>query len=405
MRDIDLFQMALGLAPPWTVVSCEFDLAKKRLDLGIDYPRGSLFTCPECGKGECKAHDSTQKTWRHLNFFQYEAYLSARVPRTKCDKCGIKLVKVPWAREGSGFTLLFEAMVLMMVKSMPVKTISRMLGEHDTRLWRILDHYVHKTRENTDLSGVRRVGADETASRRGHKYVSVFVDMDNRRVLFATEGKDAGTVAAFKADLEAHKGDPESITEVCADMSPAFISGFETQFPAAAMTFDKFHVIKLVNEAVDLVRRQEQKDRPELKKSRYIWLMNEENLKADQAQQLQSLTASKLNLKTARAYHLRLNFQEFYQQPLDQAEAYLKRWFFWATHSRLEPMVKVAYTIKRHWHGILRWFQSGINNGILEGINSLIQATKARARGYRSNRNFITMIYLIAGKLDIGVSI
>jgi len=153
---------------------------------------------------------------------------------------------------------------------------------------------------------------------------------------------------------------------------------------------------------VDEVRRQEQKDRPELKKSRYIWLKNRQNLKAFQVEQLEQLTLARHNLKTARAYHLRLNFQELWQQAPDQAEAFLKKWFFWATHSRLEPMKKVAYTIKDHWRGILRWFESRITNGILEGINSLVQAAKARARGYRTTRNFITIIYLIAGKLDFG---
>ena len=151
---------------------------------------------------------------------------------------------------------------------------------------------------------------------------------------------------------------------------------------------------------MDEVRRQEQQDRPELKRTRYLWLKNPANLKANQAATLEALQVKKLNLKTARACHIRMNFQEFWNQPLLAAEAFLKKWYFWATHSRLAPIKEAAYTMKRHWDGILRWFISKINNGILEGINSLIQAAKARARGCLTVRNLITMIYLIGGKLE-----
>lgn len=400
MKDIDLFQLALGLTPPWQVSSSEFDPQQKRLDIKIDFPRGSTFGCPECGHAGNKAHDTVEKTWRHLNFFQHEAYLSARVPRVRCDTCGLHLVNVPWARPSSGFTLLFEAMIMTLVKSTPVKTIAAFVNEHDTRLWRILHHYVDQSREKSDHSGVTQVGVDETSSKRGHNYVSLFVDLKGPRVLFATEGKDAGTVKRFKQDLIDHNGDPAAISEICCDMSPAFINGVEKSFPEAHLTFDKFHIMKILNEAVDKVRRQEQQERPELTRTRYLWLKNPDNLKPVQAETIEKLTVKKLNLKTSRGYHIRLNFQEFFTQPAETAETFLKKWYFWATHSRLEPIKEAAYTIKRHWDGVMRWFQSRINNGILEGINSLIQAAKARARGYRTMRNLITMIYLIGGKLN-----
>ena len=400
MRDTDLFQMALGLTPPWQVLSSDFDPQQKRLDIQIDFPRGSTFSCPKCKQDKVKAYDSETKTWRHLNFFQHETYLTARVPRVQCDQCGLRVVDVPWARPGSGFTLLFEAMIMTLVKSMPVKTIAAFINEHDTRLWRVLHHYVDSARDNADYSKVRQVGIDETSSKRGHNYVSLFVDLEGPKVLFVTEGKDASTVERFKQDLIEHNGTPENIKEVCSDMSPAFISGVEKQFPYAQITFDKFHIMKIINEAVDEVRRQEQKERPELARTRYIWLKNPGNLKLSQAKTLEDLTVKNLNLKTSRAYHIRLNFQELFSQPPHMAEAFLKKWFFWATHSRLEPIKQAAYTIKRHWNGVLRWFQSNINNGILEGINSLIQAAKAKARGYRTTRNLTAMIYLIGGKLD-----
>ena len=388
---------------PWGVVSYEFDSDKGRLDLELDFPPGQTFVCPECNTEGCKVYDTDKKSWRHLNFFQYEAYLHARVPRIDCRKCGVKLVRVPWARPGSGFTLLFEAIVMALAREMPVRAMSKILREHDTRLWRVMNHYVEEARGEADFSSVREVGVDETSSKRGHNYVTLFVDLGKPRTMFVTEGKDASTLSRFKEDFECHKGDAEAIEEICCDMSPAFIAGVEANFPHAQITFDKFHVLKVLNEAVDKVRREEQGLIPELKKTRYIWLKNPKNLKDREVSVLESLQLKKLNLKTMRAYHIRLNFQELWNQTVEDAELFLKKWYFWATHSRLEPIKEAAYTIKRHWTGILRWFKSKINNGILEAINSLVQAAKARARGYRTTKNLITMIYLIAGKFNFNL--
>jgi len=292
---------------------------------------------------------------------------------------------------------------MTLAKAMPVKTLAQYINEHDTRLWRIIHHYVNQGRANADYSNVSEVGFDETASKRGHNYVSLFVDLSEPRVMFATEGKDASTVAQFKEDLIAHSGKEENIKQMCCDMSPAFIKGVEDNFPDAELTFDKFHIMKIINEAVDRVRRAEQKEHPELVHSRYIWLKNPDKLTKKQTSKLEKLTLKRVNLKTSRAYHIKLNFQEIFNQPPESAEALLKKWFFWATHSRLQPIIDTAYTIKRHWNGVLQWFKSKINNGVLEGINSLIQASKARARGYRTTKNLIAMIYLIGGKLDFNL--
>ena len=404
MQDTDLFQLALGLFPPWLVDSCDFDPKKKRLDIYIDFSRGGEFPCPECGRKDCKAYDTVNKVWRHLNFFEHVAYLHVRTPRVQCPECGVKQVPVPWARHGSGFTLLFEAFIMRMAKEMPVNAIARLVGEHDTRIWRILNHYVGEARSEQDYSGVSKVGMDETSSRRGHNYITVFVDMEKSKVLFATPGKDAATATSFKEDLQAHGGRPENIKQACCDMSPAFIRGIEDTFQTSTITFDRFHIVKIINEALDEVRRQEQKIRPELKKTRFAWLKNPSNLTVKQKTLIETLNVKTLNLKTAKAYQIKLTFQDLYDQPKEEAEAFLKRWYFWVTHSRLKPMIEAARTIKRHWNGVLGWFESGMTNGILEGINSLIQAAKAKARGYRSNKNFITIVYLIAGKLDLSVT-
>jgi transposase len=400
LRDTNLLQLALGLTPPWTVTHADFDPEAHRLDIEIDFAPGSRFACPTCGAADCPAYDTERKTWRHLNFFQHQAYLHARVPRVRCDGCGIKTAGVPWARPDSGFTLLFEALLMAMIPSMPVKAVARLVGEHDTRLWRVVHHYVGAGRARADASDVTRIAVDETAARRGHDYITLFVDIDQARVLFATEGRDAKTVGAFAGDLTAHGGDPEAIGEVCIDMSPAFIKGVAGNLPNAAITFDKFHAVKIINHAVDQVRRAEQKRQGLLRGTRYLWLRNPANLSDRQRQTLESLPTS--HLKTARAYQMRLAFQDLYEQSTpEQAATFLKRWYFWATHSRLEPLIDAAHTVKRHWDGILRWFDSRIANGLIEGINSLVQAAKAKARGYRSTRNLKAMVYLLAGKLDL----
>ena len=400
MRDSNLMQLALGIAPPWSVTGCDFDRAERRLDIHIDFAAGSRFPCPSCGVADCPAYDTEPMTWRHLNFFQHQAWLHARVPRVRCAQCGVKKVAVPWARAGGGFTLLFEALIMAMLSAMPVNTVAELIGEHDTRLWRVLHHYVEQARANSDASDVTRVAIDETAARRGHDYITLFVDIDQARVLFATAGKDAETVAAFADDLTAHGGKPDAVSEVCIDMSPAFIKGTAESLPKAAVTFDKFHAVKIINEAVDQVCRAERKVQSVLRGTRYLWLHNPANLSDRQRATLESLPTR--HLKTARAYQIRLAFQELYDQPSAAAGAgFLKTWYFWATHSRLEPIIEAAHTVKRHWDGILRWFDSKIANGLIEGINSLVQAAKAKARGYRSTRNLKAMVYLLVGKLDL----
>ena len=399
MRDVDLFQMALGLESPWYVDRTEFDAERKRLDLYLDFRKGGRFTCPECGKGGCPAHDTTEKTWRHLDFFQHEAFLHARVPRVSCEACGVKLVEVPWARSGSGFTLLFEALILALVKSMPVAAVARLVGETDTRLWRVLHHYVDEARAAVSHEGVRRVGVDETSLRRGHEYLTLFVDLDEARVLFATEGRESHTFRAFREDLEAHGGRGDWIREVCIDMSPAYRKGLRDHLPEANVTFDRFHVVKLLNEAVDQVRRAERKEAPELSRTRYLWLRNATSLSRAQQQLLDSLLLQHTHLRTVTAYQMKLAFQDFWALPAQEASRFLRGWCQWATDSGLEPMARFARTVEAHRRGILRWFRTKISNGLLEGLSSLIQATKARARGFRSTRNLTAMIYLMHGRL------
>jgi len=328
--------------------------------------------------------------------------------------------------------------MLTFAKQMPIAPLARMAREHDTRVWRVVEHHVRGAREGLDFSGVTDVGMDETSARRGQDYVSIFMDLDQPAVMFATPGKDADTVKAFAADLGIHGGRPQTQVErVCADMSPAFIKGVneylseqpaaqeqEPQAPEGAgadtpeaelaraiaagelhrpqVVFDRFHVVAKANEAVDEVRRAEAKTRPELKRSRYTWLKNESNLSAKQAERLTWLTRPSMRLKTTRAARWRDDFNGFYEQPTRQdAQVYLKRWCYGAKRCRLEPVKEFVRMVEAHWEGIIAWQESQLSNGLLEGTNSLVQAAKRRARGYRSKDKMITIIYLIAGKLPL----
>lgn len=398
-----LFATALGLTPPWQVLDIKFSKPKNRLDVWVGFPKRSTFTCPACDQAGMPVYDTKEKTWRHLNFFQYRTYLHARIPRVKCSEgCGVKQIQPPWARPGSEFTLLFESLIMVLAQDMPVKAIAELTGEHDTRLWRILHYYVEEARAKLDYSEIQQVGVDETAAKRGHDYITLFVDLDTSRLLFATPGKGKETVSTFATDLRDHQGDPDNIKSVCCDLSPAFIAGVKSSLPQAQMIFDRFHIMKIINAAVDEVRRYESRENELLKKTRYIWLKNPQNLTAKQRNKLNSLKNE--HIDTVRAYNLRLSFQGFFDQP-DRAsgEQYLKRWFYWATHSKLVPIVNAAYTVKDHWEGILNWFHSRVTNGVLEGINSLIQAAKARARGYRNSKTLITMSYIISSHLNFSL--
>lgn len=402
MAEIDLFQAALGLPEPWRVVAAEFSADRQRLDLYLDFPKGVRFVCPEGDAAACAVHDTSDKTWRHLDFFQHRAYLHARVPRVTCPTHGVRQVALVWARPESGFTLLFEALLLAMLAEMPVKAVAELVGEHDTRLWRLLHHYVEQARGKLSMAEVTRVGVDETSARRGQDYVSLFVDLDapKPRVLFATEGRDHTTVERFAADLVAHDGDPVKIRDVSADMSPAFAQGVRASLPGAYLTWDRYHLASHATKAVDAVRRAEAKQRPELRGTRYVWLKRPEHLTAKQAAALEGLRPASVGLATARAYRWRLAFDAFFEQPRQLAEDYLERWYAGAIRSRLEPIMAFARMIGDHWEGVLRWHWTKINNGVLEAINSLVQASKRRARGYRNKKNLIAMIYLIAGRLD-----
>jgi transposase len=399
----ELFEAALGISKPLYINEVIFDMEKQELHLHIDFSKGGRFACPKCGDEDLSVHDTASKTWRHLDFFQYKCYIHMRTPRVDCPECGKKLWVPPWARKESGFTLLFEAFVMKLARAMPILQIAELVKETDTRIWRIVRGNVSRAYAKKSFGAVSKIGIDETSSRKGHNYVTVFADMDTKQVLFATEGKDSGTIAAFAEEMPRHGAAAPQIKEATIDMSPAFISGVASHLPNAGVTYDKFHIVQALNKAQDEVRRMEQKENPALRRSRYVRLKNPENLTGQQREQLKTLCHE--NTKTAKVYQMKLTFQDIYRYVTDPDEARIAigKWLSWAVRSRLEPIKAFAKTVKEHIDGILRYFETRLTSGAMEGINSRIQTIKRRARGFRNIDNYIAMIYLETGGLDIGL--
>lgn len=417
MDNTALFTAALQLEYPWKVTNVEFlpdedNPAKMTLHITVGFEKGakfiffyedgSIWSDEDGNPIECTAHDTVDRTWRHLNFFQYETYIHAKMPKVSDGQGHCPTVQAPWARKNSGFTLLFESWVLELAKHVPVAAIARLVGEHDGRLWRIIKHYVDEARKLKDYSTVASIGMDET-SRKGHNYITVVVDLKERNVIFATEGKDHTTVDTFVEDFKAHNGNPDNIRIVTCDMSLGFRKGIADNFPNSQTIIDKFHVIKHANEAVDAVRKAESKENPILKKTKYLWLKNEGNLTDKQLEWKQELMKASRHLKTGRAYAMRVELQDIYEQASDRqtAEARLSKLCTWMMHSRLAEMKKLCRLIKNHWNEILNYFDYKFTNAILEGMNSIIQNVKRRARGFRNTEYFKTMIYLNCSDLDI----
>lgn len=298
-----------------------------------------------------------------------------------------------------------DLMILELARSMPINKIAKILNEQDTKIWRVVRNYVNTAHIIQDFSGLEKVGVDETSSKKGHNYVTVFVDMDKSKVIYATEGKDSTTINKFKEELPNHRCNPSTIDNFSIDMSPAFKKGIKDNFPWASITFDKFHVTKLINEAIDKTRKMESKEHINLKSTRYLWLKNKNKLNKKQLEKLESL--SKQNSKTARAYQMKLALQDIYSTVSDKPEAAIRlnKLYNWAIRSRIESMKTFARTLKSNWQGIINYFDSKLTNAVLEGINSLIQTAKRKARGFRNISNLIIMIYLIAGKLTFNFNL
>jgi transposase len=407
MDQNNLFAIGLGLGSPWKVVRSgleEGGAQSKILYVDIDFEEGSKFPCPVCGE-RCPVYDSGIQRWRHMNFWQHATFLSARVPRVECPEHKVRQLAVPWARAGSGFTLMFEALVMALAKEMPVAAVANLVAEHDTRLWRVVRHYVGEAHAAQDWSEVRAVAIDETATRKGHRYATVVVDIDLKkereaRLLFMTPDRTAASVGEFIGAMGAHGASASQVDVAAMDMSPAYQKAAAEHLPQAKVSFDPFHVMKLAGEAVDEVRKQLRAQGADVKGALWALRGNWENLKQEQRELRVDLCRRHKAL--GRALALRESLQETWKWPgAASAALHLQGWCSWAARCRLASFQKLARTIKAHWDGILAFYPNHVTSAAIEAINGIIQTARRRARGYRNFANFQAICYWMAGDLTL----
>ena len=395
-----LFAAALGIAAPWFVQTVDFDAGQRRLTIHVDFVPGSRFAHAKA-EGEHKVHDTQIKRLRHLNFFQHECYLEVRVPRVKLPDGKVALVEPDWVGKLAGFTLLFEALVLMLAQQMPFAAVARTIGESWHRVHAICRRYVDLALAGADLSGLSSLTIDETSYRRGHSYLTLVADADARKVVFVSKGRGADNIAGFVQHLRAHNGAPDNIAAACIDMSPAFIKGVTDHLPKATITFDKFHVVAHASQAVDQMRRTEQRTDPALKGLRWALLKDKSKLSPDQARDLDRLVVQFTTKRTARAWLYREQLRDILdRRQFNIVSAMLAQWCTNVMRSKVEPMKQVATMIRTHFGGIVAWTRSRQTNGFIEAINGLFQAAKRKARGYTRLQTMKTVLFLIAGKLN-----
>lgn len=397
MNSKEIFQLALNLQEPWFVSKVELknESKGKELHLTIEYKSGFFIDSNK----KSTIHDRKDREWRHLNFFEHQCYLHCKVPRVKEPNGSVKQVEVPWAREGSGFTLLFEAYSMCLIEQeMPINKVGKLIKEYPNRVWTFFNYWIGIAYNEAKHEEIKVLGIDETSSKKGHDYLTVAVDMESSRVVHVTEGKGADTIERI-ANYLVTKGSPrDEVKQVCIDLSPSFISGVNTAFKNASIVFDRFHVKALLNKAMDDLRKSELRRHHSLKGYKYLFLKSEKNL--SQKQRMERNDFLEMLPTIGHAYRLKVLFDDFWSmRSQEESVSFLAYWCDLAADAEIDPFIKFAKTVKKHWQGIINYTKYKISNGILEGTNSKIQLAKRRARGYRNKENFINMIYFLSGKL------
>ena len=392
----------LGIGKPWEVRAAQLDLIRGRVEIEVGWDETSAVVCPECGK-ECARHDhAPEREWRHLNVMQFLTVIRARIPRCRCPEHGVKTVRVPWAEKDSRFTVHFESLAIQIIDACRSLTQAADLLQLDwDGVQRIVDRAVARGLLRRSTEGVRYVGLDEKSFGRGQRYVSIATDIKGARVLEVVPGNDQ---AAGESLWRALPPEQRSKVEAAAmDMSAGFAAATRAQAPQAAIVHDKFHVAKLLNDAVDQTRRAEHQQLhaegdDTLKHTRYLWLHGQlpEEKQASFAELLE------INLKTARAWAYKEQFVEFWGQA-DAAHGmdFFTQWKRSVMRSRLTKVKAVAKTLHKHLTNLLTYFMHPITNAVSEGFNSRIQAIKADARGFRRFSNDRSRILFHCGKLNM----
>jgi transposase len=394
----------LGLMESWVVEGVDLRLDERRVEIRLRHA-GEGVTCPECGEVCPLADHASERRWRHLDTMQFATELVARLPRSHCREHGVKTVVPPWAGKHSRFTLLFEAFAIEVLKmSRTIHAAALLLNLDWNAVQAIMTRAVERGLARRTVDDVRRVGLDEKSFGQGHDYITVLSDIDGSRVLEVTPDR---TQKAAEEVLEKSLSPSQrsQVRAVAADMLPAYAKATKAKLPQAELVHDKFHVAKHLGEAVDQVRRAENKallaiNDDRLKGTRQLWLFGKPNLSSKQRRAFESI--QKRGLKTARAWMLKEQFRWFWRYVYaSSAEVFFDRWYAWAIRSRLAPIKKVARMLHRHLPGLLSYFRHGITNAVSEGYNSVIQALRYAARGFRSFDNYRTRILFACGKLQL----
>ena len=397
------YRQLLGLDSNWEVSSVDLSTEEKRVTIFLEYV-GKSVCCPECGSTCSMKDHGPERGWRHLDTMQFETTLKAQIPRSNCSKCGVKTTAVPWAHKHSRFTVMFEAFAIEVLQaSSGVSKAAGLLQLGWDAAHEIMHRAVKRGLKKRDTEEVTRVGIDEKSFGRGQDYVSLMTDLDASRVLEVVPGRDEESVKnLWKTLPEEHLAQIEA---VAIDMWQAFENSVNEHAPQADIVHDRFHITKHLNEAVDKVRRQENKS---LKKqgderligTRQLWLFNAEGIRDDRKEEFDALRQQEL--KTARAWAIKEQFRWFWEYCYaGHAKNFFEDWYAWATRSQLQPVVKVAKMIKRRLPNILTYFKHRITNAHSEGFNSRIQSIKSNARGFRNFDNYRTRILFFCGKLDL----
>lgn len=404
MNEREFYGVILGLQEPWEVKEVKVDTGGQKVEVRVGYREGTLWACPE-SRERLPVHDHVERSWRHLDTCQFETVLVCRVPRLRLGDGKVWTVPVPWAEKGSRFTLLFERLavtVLQMARSL--KQAAGWLRLDWDAVQRIMERAVERGLARRELEGLKHLGLDEKSFRRGQDYISVLTDLGPEpRVLEVVEGRRTGDAVGLIHTLpEAQRA---RVAAVAMDMSAAYAAAVRETLPSAAVVYDRFHVSKLLGEAVDQVRRAEHKELSaegdeRLKGSRYLWLWHPAELSGAKLEAFEALAYQ--NLRTARAYYHRIQFIGFWEcASVAEAQLHFTQWYQEARRSQLEPVKKVALTLKDHLLGLLEYFNHRITNAVTEAFNATIQSLKAAARGFRNFDHYRTRILFFLGRLNL----
>jgi transposase len=404
MQDIEFFSRALGLKEPWRVKDVQMDIEAQKVTIEVECVCGTTWGTEE---ELLTVHGYEERRWRHLDTMQFETIIEARVPRVRHEDGHTEMVRVPWAEPQSRWTLMFEGFALRVLEhSRSVSRAAELLRLDWSSAQRIMERAVARGLERRRLDGVRHLGVDEKSFRRGQDYISVLVDLEAEapRVLEAVAGRD--TLAAVSLLETLPEPARASVEAVAMDLSAAYAAASRQVLPQADVVHDRFHISKLLGEAVDKVRRGEHqrllaRGDETLKGTRYVWLFHPGELDPERFDTLSDLLAL-THLQTARAYYHRIRFMDFWSQPsLGKAQRFFNQWLEEARRSCLAPVTKVAQTLCNHLGGLLTYFRHRITNALSESFNSSIQSLKANARGFRNFEHYRIRILFFLGRLDL----